>query len=142
MAGGWDTLRLVSAHSASSSAPTTVSSWRMLAPSQAVPGPSGVLRAISTRSASSRIDPSSSLTNAVPRSKPKVTMATRHPSFSAPTTFSTGIRTLVEEHPLNSLAGDVRMGRTSMPGESIGMIIQVMPRCLGASGSVRASSSQ
>ena len=29
-----------------------------------------------------------------------------------------------------------------MPGESIGMTIQVMPRCLGASGSVRTSSSQ
>ncbi len=29
-----------------------------------------------------------------------------------------------------------------MPGVSIGMTIQVMPRCFGASGSVRTSSSQ
>ena len=29
-----------------------------------------------------------------------------------------------------------------MPGVSIGMISQVMPLCLGASGSVRTSSSQ
>ena len=89
------------------------------------------------------MEPSSSLTKAVPRSKPNVTMATRQPSFSAPTTFSTGMRTSSRNISLNSLSPvSVRIGRTSMPGESIGMIIQVMPRCLGASGSVRASSSQ
>ena len=91
----------------------------------------------------SRIDPSSSLTNAVPRSKLNVTMATRQPSFSAPTTFSTGMRTSSRNISLNSLSPvSVRIGRTVMPGESIGMTIQVMPRCFGASGSVRASSSQ
>ena len=35
----------------------------------------------------------------------------------------------------------VSMGRISMPGVSIGNITQVMPLCLGASGSVRISSS-
>ncbi len=33
------------------------------------------------------------------------------------------------------------MGRTSMPGESMGRISQLIPRCFGTSGSVRTSSS-
>ena len=70
-------------------------------------------------------------------------MATRQPSFSSPTTLSTGMRTSSRNISLNSLIPvRVCIGRTSMPGESIGMTIQVMPRCLGASGSVRTSSSQ
>ncbi len=98
---------------------------------------------MSTRSVSRRIEPSSSLTKAVPRSKLNVTMATRHPSFSAPTTLPTGIRTSSRNISLNSLSPvSVCMGRTVMPGVSIGMIIQVIPRCFGASGSVRTSSSQ
>ena len=53
------------------------------------------------------------------------------------------MRTSSRNISLNSLSPvSVRMGRTSMPGESMGMIIQVMPRCLGASGSVRTRSSQ
>ena len=39
------------------------------------------------------IDASISLTKAVPRSKLKVTMATRQPSFSSPTRLATGTRT-------------------------------------------------
>ena len=84
-----------------------------------------------------------SLANAVPRSKRSVTFVTRQPSFSAPTRFSTGTRTSSRKTSLNSLSPcSVGSGRTSMPGRSIGMISQVMPRCFGALGSVRTSSSQ
>ncbi len=70
-------------------------------------------------------------------------MATRQPSFSSPTRFSTGMRTSSRNISLNSLTPvSVLIGRISMPGESIGMISQVMPLCLGASGSVRTRSSQ
>ena len=82
-----------------------------------------------------RNEPSSSLTNAVPRSKLNVTMATRQPSFSSPTRFSTGMRTSSRNISLKSLApASVFIGRMSMPGVSIGMTIQLMPRCLGALG--------
>jgi hypothetical protein len=89
------------------------------------------------------IERRSSLTKAVPRSNPKVTMATRQPSFSSPTRLATGMRTSSRNISLNSLTPvRVRRGRTSMPGLSMGMINQEMPRCFGASGSVRTSSSQ
>ena len=70
-------------------------------------------------------------------------MATRQPSFSSPTRFSTGMRTSFRNSSANSdEPAMVRSGRTSMPGRSIGMISHVMPLCFGASGSVRTSSSQ
>ena len=95
------------------------------------------------RSATSCIEPSSSLTKAVPRSKLNVTMATRQPSPSSPTRLATGMRTSSRNISANSLTPvSVRMGRMSMPGLPIGMISQVMPLCLGTSGSVRTSSSQ
>ena len=101
------------------------------------------LRARAARSASSSIDRSISLTNAVPRSKLNVTIATRQPSFSSPTRFATGMRTSSRNISLNSVVPYiVSSGRMSMPRESIGMISQLMPRCLGTSGSVRTSSSQ
>ena len=78
-----------------------------------VPASRRVLRATSARSATRRIEPSSSLTNAVPRSKLKVTMATRQPSFSSPTRFSTGMRTSSRNISLNSLTPvSVFIGRT------------------------------
>ena len=133
-----ETLRLVMAHWASSSAALIASSRRTWSSSQ-----TPVLRATSARSATRRKEPSSSLTNAVPRSKLNVTIATRQPSCSSPTRFSTGMRTSSRNISLNSLTPvSVFIGRISMPGESIGITIQVMPLCLGASGSVRTSSSQ
>src|SRR5207302_1251388 len=87
-------------------------------------------------------DRSRSPTNAVPRSKENVTMATRQPSFSSPTRLDTGTRTSSKNTSENSeLPAAVRMGRTSMPGLSIGTISQVMPLCFGASGFVRTSTS-
>ena len=90
----------------------------------------------------SRRDSMSSLTNAVPRSNENVTCVTRQPSFSSPTRFSTGTRTSSRNTSQNSdEPSTVSMGRTSMPGRSIGRISQLMPRCFGTSGSVRTSSS-
>ena len=84
---------------------------------------------------------SSSPTKAVPRSKDSVTMVTRHPSFSSPTRLATGIRTSLRNSSANSVVPSmVRSGRISMPGASIGMISQVMPRL--PSSPVRTSSSQ
>jgi hypothetical protein len=84
-----------------------------------------------------------SLTKAVPRSNEKVTMATRQPSSSGPTRLATGTRTSSRNTSLNSVEpAMVRSGRISIPGVSMGRINQVMPRCLGASGLVRTSSSQ
>ena len=84
---------------------------------------------------------SSSPTNAVPRSKESVTMVTRHPSFSSPTRLATGMRTSFKKSSANSVVPSmVRSGRISMPGASMGMISQVIPRL--RSSPVRTSSSQ
>jgi hypothetical protein len=81
--------------------------------------------------------------NAVPRSKEKVTMATRQPSFSAPTRADAGTRTSSRISSLNSLLPTaVRSGRTWTPDVFMGMISQLMPLCFGAPGSVRTSISQ
>ena len=70
-------------------------------------------------------------------------MATRHPSFSAPTRLATGTRTSSRNISANSVEPSiVRSGRMSMPGVSMGRMSQVMPLCLGASGSVRTRISQ
>ena len=79
----------------------------------------------------------------MPRSKLSVVIATRQPSFSAPTLFAIGIRTSSRNSSQNSVEPSiVRSGRKSTPSRSIGMISHVMPLCFGASGSVRTSSSQ
>ena len=84
---------------------------------------------------------SSSPTKAVPRSKDSVTMVTRQPSFSSPTRLATGTRTSFKNSSANSVVPPmVRKGRISMPGASMGMISQVMPRL--RSSPVRTSSSQ
>ena len=68
-------------------------------------------------------------------------MVTRHPSFSSPTRLATGMRTSLRKSSANSVVPSmVRSGRISMPGASIGMMSQVMPRFL--SSPVRTSSSQ
>lgn len=69
-------------------------------------------------------------------------MVTRQPSFSAPTRLATGTRTSSRKTSANSVEpASVRSGRTVIPGASMGMASQVMPRCLRAAGSVRTSSS-
>jgi hypothetical protein len=66
----------------------------------------------------------------------------RQPSFSAPTRLATGTRTSSRNTSQNSEdPSTVSIGRTSMPGVSRGRISQLIPRCFGASGSVRTSSS-
>lgn len=78
----------------------------------------------------------------MPRSNDSVTIVTRQPSFSSPTRWVTGTRTSSRNTSANSAdPARVRSGRTVMPGASMGMASQVMPRCLGAAGSVRTSSS-
>ena len=78
----------------------------------------------------------------VPRSNENVTMATRQPSFSAPTRLTIGTRASSKNTSANSLEPTmVLISRISTPGLSIGNITQVMPLCFGASGSVRMSSS-
>ena len=81
--------------------------------------------------------------NAVPRSKRSVTLATRQPSFSAPTRFSTGTRASSRKTSQKWLSPSiVRIGRTFTPGWCMSRMSQVMPLCFGASASVRTRSSQ
>jgi hypothetical protein len=62
-----------------------------------------------------------------------VPIATRHPSSTAPTTCSTGVRASVKNVSLNSLSPvSCTIGRISMPGWSIGTSRYEMPLCLGA----------
>src|SRR5438477_321990 len=77
---------------------------------------------------------------AVPRSKPRVPMATFQPSLTLPITRSADVRASVKKTSLNS-ADPVSClrGLTSMPGWSIGMRRNDSPLCLGASGSVRTT---
>ena len=57
----------------------------------------------------------------VPRSKPRVVMATFHPLLTPPTTLSFGQRASVKKTSANSAAPSICwMGRTSMPGWSMG----------------------
>ena len=88
-------------------------------------------RTSGARSSQRRIESTSSLTNAVPRSYFSVTFVTRQPSFSAPTRFATGTRTSVRNTSANSdEPSTVFSGRTSMPGRSIGRISHEMPAVL------------
>ena len=64
-------------------------------------GPAGRPRGAARRS--SRTHSSSSPTKAVPRSKDKVTMVTRQPSFSSPTRLATGTRTSLRNSSANSV---------------------------------------
>ena len=67
-------------------------------------------------------------------------LATVQPSLTVLTTFLAGTRTSVRkvsqngDEPLMSL-----IGRVSTPGVSMSIRMKVMPRCLGASGSVLTS---
>ncbi len=68
-------------------------------------------------------------------------VAMRQPSFRSPTIQSAGTRASSKKTSLNSATPVIwRSGRTVTPGWRIGITSMVMPRCLGTSGSVRASS--
>ena len=76
------------------------------------------------------------------RSKPRVVSATRHPSPTSPRRIESGTRTSLKNTSLNDAPPLIwRIGRTSIPGRSIGMMNAVRPLCFTASGSVRAMSS-
>ena len=63
------------------------------------------------------------------------------PRAASPTTWSTGTRAPDKNTSLNDAQPFIcRSGRTSTPGWRIGKAKNVMPLCLGTSGSVRASS--
>ena len=76
------------------------------------------------------------------RSFISVVIATCQPSFTFPSRWSSGTRTSVRNTSLK-LAPPViwRSGRTSTPGACMSIRNAVMPRCLGARGSVRQSTS-
>ena len=62
----------------------------------------------------------------------------RHPSSTAPTTFSRGTATSVKKVSAKCVLPVIwRRGRMSMPGVSMSMMSTVMPLCLGTSGLVR-----
>ncbi len=75
------------------------------------------------------------------RSWARVVLATAHPWLSPPTMAASGTRASVRKTSLN-MAWPVisTSGRTSMPGWRMSQANQVMPWCLGRSGSVRAMS--
>ena len=73
------------------------------------------------------------------RSKLRVVMATYQPRFTSPMTFSLGTRTLSKYSSLKWWSPTMlMMGRMVMPGVLRSTRKKVMPRCFGASGSVRA----
>ena len=72
------------------------------------------------------------------RSTISVVLATRHPSLRSPMMWSWGTRASSMNTSLNNACPVIsRKGRTSTPSCFIGNAKYVMPRCLGASGSVR-----
>jgi len=74
------------------------------------------------------------------RSKLSVVCARYQPRFSSPMMFCLGMRTSSKKTSLNSCVPAMLMsGRTVTPGAFISAMKYVIPRCFGASGSVRAS---
>src|SRR4029077_11725352 len=77
--------------------------------------------------------------NAVPRSCASVVLATTHPLFRSPTSWSSGTYTSSRNTSLNSASPvSCTSGRTSMPGDCMSTTRYEMPLCFGTSGSVRA----
>ena len=76
----------------------------------------------------------------IPRSWRSEPWLTVQPWLSSPSRFSSGTSTSVKKTSLKSAwCGSVSSGRGrhTMPGVRMSMISVLMPRCLGASGSVR-----
>ena len=75
------------------------------------------------------------------RSKSSSVTATYQPRSSSPTTLARGTRTLSNSTWLNSCPPAILIiGRTDTPGDFISTSTKLIPRCFGASGSVRVSS--
>ncbi len=75
----------------------------------------------------------------MPRSCDSVELAIRQPSFSGPMRWSSGTNTSEKKTSLNSDSSVIcRSGRTSTPAARMSTTRYEMPRCFGASGSVRA----
>ena len=69
-----------------------------------------------------------------------VVTSTFHPSFFGPIRLALGTRTSSKNTSLNSASPVIcTSGRTLTPGAFISTTRQLMPRCLGASGSVRTN---
>ena len=133
----------ISAHSESASAARCPTSRRSALSSQAAASSRVSFRASWAISLRNSFSSMMSAAHAEPRSKRSVTFVMRQPSFSLPTSCSTGMRTSVRNISAKSLSPcSVGSGRTSMPGRFIGMMSQLMPRCFGALGFVRTSISQ
>ena len=78
----------------------------------------------------------------VPRSFIKVVTATFQPPFTSPKRCESGTRTSSRKTSLNSAPPVIwRSGRTVTPGNDMSSMNAVIPRCLGAAGSVRHNSS-
>ena len=111
--------------------------------------PRRAARGRSSRPASRMRSMSSSADGPTPHSDPaddndtrsfdSVTLASRQPSFSSPTSSDAGMRTSSKNTWLNECAVVMStIGLIVMPGRSIGQMKYEMPLCLGWSGSVRA----
>ena len=75
-----------------------------------------------------------------PRSNASVPIATFQPPFTSPSTSSTAVRAPSKNTSLNSdVPVNWTMGRISIPGWRIGTSRYEIPRCRGASRSVRQS---
>ena len=101
--------------------------------------PSAACAAGSARRASSLLR-SARWSRATPaRSWLSVFMATSHPPWSGPSSAAAGTRTSLKNSSLKATSPVmVRSGRASTPGLRRSTSRQLIPRCLGASGSVRA----
>jgi hypothetical protein len=67
-------------------------------------------------------------------------LATFHPALSSPMMFSFGTATLSKNVSLNSALPVICFsGRIVIPGARMSTMRQLIPRCIGASESVRAS---
>ena len=92
---------------------------------------------VQTLSSSSR-NRTASVVAPWPRSNPRSTFATRHPSLTSPTTFCLGVLASLKNTSLKSWRLLMLiMGRHSTPCCCIGTRRKEMPLCFGASGAVR-----
>ena len=72
------------------------------------------------------------------RSKSSSVMPTYQPRLTSPMTWSTGTRMSSKKVSLVACRQSIAtMGRTLISGSCISITMKVMPRCFGASGSVR-----
>ncbi len=96
-------------------------------------------RAMARRRSSSARKRTGLVAASSPRSRPRSVEATAQPASTSPTTWSAGVVAPEKKTSLNSLSPDMAvMGRTSTPGWRMSTSRNVMPRCLGAVGLVRA----